>query len=112
VSTDDPTDAAQGGASDGPTERTLRVEGVVDFLSAPDMQRSGVEVLTDPGVTALTIDLGAVTFIDSSGLSVLVYLRGRCDERGVELRLRNVPSRARSLIDSLGLSTYFELPPS
>jgi len=108
VPTDDPTDTAHDGAG----ERTLRVEGVVDFLSAPDMQRSGVAVLTDPGVTALTIDLGGVTFIDSSGLSVLVYLRGRCDERGVELRLRNVPSRARSLIDSLGLSTYFELPPT
>ena len=54
--------------------------------------------------------MAGLTFIDSSGLSLLVYLKGRCDERKVELRLQSVPARARGLIDSLGLSAYFELP--
>lgn len=88
----------------------LRVQGVVDFMSAPDLQRDGVELLTRPDVQSLVIDLSAVTFIDSSGLSVLVYLKGRCDERAMPLTLRDVPPRARTLIDSLGLSTYFDLP--
>jgi hypothetical protein len=43
-------------------------------------------------------------------LSVLVYLKGRCDGRRVALALDGVPTRARTLIDSLGLSTYFDLP--
>lgn len=96
--------------ADGPTTRTLVIDGVVDFVSAPEVQRSGVDLLTQPGITRLVIDLSAVKYIDSSGLSVLVYLKGRCDERGVALALDNVPARARTLIDSLGLSTYFELP--
>ena len=92
-----------------PGQRTLDVRGVVDFMSAPEVQQQGVDLLSDEGVEQLVINLSDVTFIDSSGLSVLVYLKGRCDERGIELSLRNVPPRARTLIDSLGLSTYFEL---
>lgn len=94
------------------TIRVLPVTGVVDFMSAPDVQRDGVELLTTDGVRRLEIDLSGVTFIDSSGLSVLVYLKGRCDERQVALVLRGVPPRARGLIDSLGLGTYFDLPPT
>jgi anti-sigma B factor antagonist len=88
----------------------MRVTGVVDFMSAPDVQRQAVELLGGDGVGRLDIDLSGVTFIDSSGLSVLVYLKGRCDERKVALTLHDVPPRARALIDSLGLSAYFELP--
>ncbi len=91
------------------TERTLQMRGVVDFLSAPDVQKQGVDLLSAQGVKRLVIDLSGITFIDSSGLSVLVYLKGRCDERGVDLTMQAVPPRARALIDSLGLSTYFEL---
>ncbi len=94
------------------TTRTLQVTGVVDFMSAPDIQRQAIELLTGADIDRLDIDLSGVTFIDSSGLSVLVYLKGRCDERQVTLVLLGVPPRARTLIDSLGLSAYFELPPS
>ena len=95
-----------------PTTRTLQITGVVDFMSAPDIQRQAIELLTGSDIDRLDIDLSGVTFIDSSGLSVLVYLKGRCDERRVTLVLQGVPPRARTLIDSLGLSAYFELPPS
>ena len=94
------------------TTRTLQVTGVVDFMSAPDVQRQAIELLTGDDVQRLLIDLSGVTFIDSSGLSVLVYLKGRCDERRVALVLPGVLPRARALIDSLGLSAYFELPPT
>ena len=92
-----------------PGSRTIHVRGVVDFMSAPEVQQQGVDALADDAVEQLVVDLSGITFIDSSGLSVLVYLKGRCDERGIDLSLRDVPTRARTLIDSLGLSTYFEL---
>jgi anti-sigma B factor antagonist len=97
-------------AEHDPATRTLPVVGVVDFVSAPEVQRAGVGLLSEPGVTGLVIDLAGVTFIDSSGLSVLVYLKGRCDERKIGLALTGLPPRARALIDSLGLSAYFDLP--
>ena len=97
-------------AADRAIQRTLSFDGVVDFLSAPAIQTHGVELISDDGVQVLVVDMSGLTFIDSSGLSLLVYLKGRCDERHIELELRSVPARARGLIDSLGLSAYFELP--
>lgn len=97
----------------GPAEKsvaaTLEFDGVVDFVTAPEIQRRGVELMATPGLGTLVADLAKVTFIDSSGLSLLVYLKGRCDERGVRLELRHVPRRAKALIDSLGLGAYFDL---
>lgn len=98
-------------SDDGPGARTLRFDGVVDFLSAPTMQEKALGLLTEPDITHLVVDMTGLTFIDSSGLSLLVYLKGRCDERGIDIALRAVPPRARGLIDSLGLSAYFDLPP-
>jgi anti-anti-sigma factor len=92
--------------------RTLQVDGVVDFLSASALQRAGVSLISPPGTTELLVDMSRTSFIDSSGLSVLVYLKGRCDERGIGMSLVAVPPRARNLIDSLGLSVYFDLPPA
>ena len=88
---------------------TLEFDGVVDFVTAPDIQQRGIDLLATRGLQTLVADLSRVTFIDSSGLSLLVYLKGRCDERGVQLALEHVPRRARTLIDSLGLGAYFEL---
>jgi anti-anti-sigma factor len=86
------------------TTATIEFDDVVDFVTAPEIQRRGVELMAKPGLQALVADLSKVTFIDSSGLSVLVYLNGRCDKRGLRLALQDVPRRARSLIDSLGLA--------
>lgn len=88
---------------------TLEFDGVVDFVTAPEIQRRGVDLMSREQLQTLVADLANVTFIDSSGLSLLVYLKGRCDERGVQLELRHVPRRARALIDSLGLGAYFDL---
>jgi anti-sigma B factor antagonist len=92
-----------------PPAATLEFDGVVDFVTAPEIQQRGVELMATPGLHTLVADLAKVTFIDSSGLSLLVYLKGRCDERGVQLELQHVPRRARALIDSLGLGAYFAL---
>jgi anti-anti-sigma factor len=94
---------------DGSVAATLEFDGVVDFVTAPEIQQRGVDLMSTPDLHTLIADLARVTFIDSSGLSLLVYLKGRCDERGVQLELRHVPRRARALIDSLGLGAYFDL---
>ena len=96
-------------AQDDPAIRTLVFDEVVDFVTAPEIQQRAVEVMSTPGMKTLVADLSQVSFIDSSGLSLLVYLKGRCDERAVTLELRDLPRRARALIDSLGLGVYFDL---
>lgn len=57
-------------ALDGRTH-TVEVEGQVDLYSAPEFKDCIARVL-DEGKTRIIIDLSEVTFMDSTGLGVLV----------------------------------------
>lgn len=50
------------------------MRGVVDFLSAPEVQKHGVDLLSDHELERLVIDLLGITFIDSLGLSTYFEL--------------------------------------
>ena len=52
----------------------------------------------------LTIDLSAMSFIDSTGLGVLVGVLKRAREAGGELRLRGPSRSARKVLEISGLS--------
>ena len=53
------------------------------------------------------VDMGAVTFIDSSGLRILYDARTACPD-GEMPRLTDVPDRVRWIIDVTGLTQLFE----
>ena len=55
----------------GPNQPLLVVSGEIEFRTAP-MLRAAIDESLDGTVAVLTIDLAAVSFIDSSGLAVLV----------------------------------------
>jgi anti-anti-sigma factor len=50
------------------------------------------------------VDLSAVTYMDSSGLGVLVRQTERLGESGGSVRLRNPQEPVRRVIDHMGLS--------
>jgi anti-anti-sigma factor len=83
------------------------VTGAVDIDTAPDLLRALRGALAcGPG--ELVVDLAAVTFIDSSGIDVLVCAAERAAEGGGRLRLR-APSRpVRHLLDVLALHAILE----
>ncbi|WP_201775250.1 MULTISPECIES: STAS domain-containing protein [Cellulomonas] len=62
--------------------------------------------LAEPDVTGVEVDAGAVTFLDSSGLSVLVRLARDADERGVPLRLTAMSPRVADLLDATGVRDW------
>ena len=64
----------------------LVVTGEVDSTTAPHVQ-AGVERLLDAGAREVTIDLTAVTFLDSAGLCVLATMHRRASADGVRLRV-------------------------
>jgi anti-anti-sigma factor len=78
------------------------VVGELDLQTAPRL-REELVALVNRGVTDLVLDLAALDFIDSSGLSVLIMALKRLRERGGELRLRSVPARARRVLEASGL---------
>lgn len=60
----------------------------------------------------LTVDMTAVTFMDSSGLNTLLHLSRRACREGAILRLSGVPEQALCVLEYTGASSLFFLLPS
>jgi anti-sigma B factor antagonist len=80
----------------------VQVTGELDLQTAPRL-RDELVALVNGGITELVLDFAELDFIDSSGLSVLIMALKRLRERGGELRLRSVPSRACRVLEASGL---------
>jgi anti-sigma B factor antagonist len=64
--------------------------------------------LVDRGAVKVVLDLGGVTYIDSSGVGMLVAKLKTLKERGGDMRLLNLNRRAESLLGMLKLLVVFE----
>lgn len=97
----------------------LHLGGEVDLAAAPAIRDRLTALVQQLGVgreapDAVVLDLGRVTFIDSTGLSMLVAAHSRFGESGKELRVAAVPPRVRRVLELTGLdgllSTYDDVP--
>lgn len=72
------------GIVDGPLDPARRVvepSGEIDLATAPQLEAC-LDALFDSGTRQIIIDLGDVTFIDSTGLRALLKARKRLDRAG------------------------------
>ena len=65
----------------------VALSGELDLAGVPGAQRVLAAALRAPAVEAVVVHLGDVTFIDSSGLRVLVAADDAARRVGVELRI-------------------------
>lgn len=90
---------------DGPVLRVVLV-GAVDLMVRERDAPALWEALDAPGVRAVDVDAAAVTFLDSTGLSVLVRLARDAAERGVALRMVAVSPRVADLLEQTGVGDW------
>lgn len=95
--------------TEGPTT-TLRVSGEVDLATADELNRAAAAAL-QAGPGALVIDLAGVTFLDSTGLAVLVAVTNQTTASGVRLTIRDPVPRVRNVIRITGLGQFLPLAP-
>lgn len=88
----------------------VAVAGEVDIDTAPRMRRALDAALEES--SQVVVDLGAVTFMDSSGLSALIASQQRADAAGASLRLRHVPAMVLRLLDLTGIKSVFVFAPA
>jgi anti-sigma B factor antagonist len=81
----------------------LALSGDLDLAAVPQLREEAAGRISS-GTGALCLDLGGVTFLDSSGLGVLVELRTRARSNGVGFELQNVPSGPARIITIAGLA--------
>jgi anti-sigma B factor antagonist len=85
----------------------LVVQGEVDVEVADQVAVLAVDNLRDPAVRSLVIDLSAVTFLDSTGISALIKARNSALAEDKALSLRSVPERVARLLHLTGLDGIF-----
>ena len=79
----------------------LTITGELDIATAPQVEEAAGAMLGE-GVSELRIDLRDLTFIDSSGLRVLIALNNRATSEGWKLSLVRPSDRSMSVFQITG----------
>ncbi len=79
--------------------------GEIDFATQGELERTLVDLCADR--RPLELDLSAVSFIDSSGLAMLLSMRNLCAESGGMLILHAPSEQVRRVFQLAGLSAAF-----
>ena len=83
------------------------VQGPVNLENAVALLAQGNELFTAPQVT---LDLAAVTEVDSSALSLLLEWRREAARNGRAIRYLNLPANLRSLAELYGVDELLSNP--
>lgn len=89
----------------------IGVSGEVDLATAP-LLRERIETHLQSGDRSVIVDLRGTTFLDSTGLGVLVNALKRCREAGGDLHLVAVDPRILKLFAITGLQETFSISDS
>lgn len=85
------------------------VSGEIVAATGAELRQAAIEA-GERRPARLAIDLAGVSFIDTSGIGMLIGLRSHLKGRGVELALENVSARVRQVLQSMRLLPVFGLP--
>lgn len=87
---------------------TVAVSGEIDLTSAPRLDDEVTELIEDATMN-LEIDLASVSFMDSTGLRVLLKASKLLTSAGGSLVLRDPSDPVRRLLEVSGLDNHFRI---
>ncbi|MEO8693669.1 MAG: STAS domain-containing protein [Acidimicrobiales bacterium] len=103
---DDATSARFEPCRDDAGECVLHVAGEVDLSNAPQLRRA-IESMRVANPARLVLDVRELTFMDSSGLAVLLQAAAKLDA----LVLRHAQSSIIRLIETTGVTSVLSVEP-
>lgn len=83
-------------------EQVVRPRGELDLATAPAFRQSLVDAI-DSGAVRVVVDMSEVTFIDSTGLGVLVGAIKRARASGAELVALSAAPSIRKVFEITGI---------
>lgn len=86
----------------------VTVSGEIDVYTSPVLQERLVEVLRE-GSPNIVLDLSAVTFLDSTGLGVLITGLKRCRSADGDLVLVTAQPNVLKVLEITGLNDVFQI---
>lgn len=91
-------------------ECVLSLIGEIDMAAVCAVSRASVTAISASPAPSISVNLGAVTFIDAAGLSLLVQLRDTASLSGKTLHLKRVSPRLARVLALGGLTSAFPVP--
>ncbi len=86
-----------------PAAVTVMIAGELDHCAAPQIRRMLDGLLQDPTLMHLTLDLENLTFMDSSGIGVLLGRLKTLKARGGKMSVKNMQPSIEKLFRLSGL---------
>jgi anti-sigma B factor antagonist len=83
----------------------LALSGELDVLSAPELEMH-LTGLASEACPRVLLDLSGLTFVDSSGVSVLVKAKHEAEESGRRVTLRSPTEQVRQVFAVVGLADW------
>ncbi|HXP34398.1 MAG TPA: STAS domain-containing protein [Chthoniobacterales bacterium] len=96
-------------ASSG-SANVLPLEGEIDLHVSPRVERSLASIIAKRP-QHVVVDLSGVTFIDSSGLAVLIHAMQDVNEYGGKLTLSGINENVRVIFEMARLDQFFLIEP-
>jgi len=93
-------------STDGPA--VVTVQGEVDMVTAPEFRTLLLQSAAE-SAGPLLLDLSGVTYMDSSGVGTMVYLKREIERRGRQLVLVGLPPRVRGVLEITHLDRFFTI---
>ena len=88
---------------------TIALSGEIDHHGAREMMTQLDGAIAERTPTRLVLDLSGVTFMDSSGIAVLLRALRQMQHTGGSLRVTNIPAQARRVLDAAGVGRLITL---
>jgi len=90
-------------ADDAPGFVRLALTGEIDMTTGDSFKQTLAAILDEPGVRQLLLDVSALRFLDSNGVTVLVKTLQVAEERRVSFGIVNASPPIRSVLEMLAV---------
>lgn len=88
---------------------TIALSGEIDHHGARTMMAQLDEAITTRLPAHLILEMSGVTFMDSSGIAVLLRALRQMERSGGTLRVTGIPTQARRVLDAAGVGRLIPL---
>lgn len=88
---------------------TIQLNGELDHHAAKGLMEAIDRLLEQNLPTKTFLDLQGLTFMDSSGIAVVMRARRRMEALSGSLVVVNIPRQAARVLETAGLDRYVEL---
>jgi anti-sigma B factor antagonist len=97
-------------AVSNPEPNTIALEGEIDLHESPNV-REALRNLTEQKLPRVFVDLSGVSYIDSSGIAVLIEAMQRIQAYGGKLALFGIRDSVRTVFEIARLDQVFKIFP-